>query len=240
MIVRVSLPRTLWEITTDSAVLERLVSPAGKDVLDVGCGSGALVRGLWERGARATGIEISEDRLAVAREQDPDGFDRYLLGRAETLPMADATVDVVVFMRALHHVPVSQMTNALKEARRVLRSSGIVYIAEPLLEGSFFELIRLVEDEREVSRAAQEAIERAHDAGLARITTFHYAIEGRYAGVGAFEARVVSVDPDRARIFAERETEIARAFEELGEPGDAAGERRFHQRLRVDVLQRAD
>jgi SAM-dependent methyltransferase len=226
----------LREITTDLAVLERLVPPAGKDVLDVGCGRGALVRDLTERGARATGIEISDDQLAVARERDPDGAGRYLVGRAERLPIADASFDVVVFMRALHHVAVEQMTNALSEARRVLRLDGTVYVAEPLPEGSFFELTSLVEDELAVRRAALQAVERGDDVGLRRVTTLEYVVEGRMAGVGALEALMVGVDRDRAQIFHEHGHEIAVAFEQLGEPGAAPGERRFHQPMRVDVL----
>lgn len=217
-------------------VLERLVSPVGKDVLDVGCGRGALVRNLHERGARAVGVEISEGQLAAAREQDPDRADRYLVGRAEALPLAAASFDLVVFMRALHHVAVDQMTRALGEARRVLRHGGAVYVAEPLPEGSFFELTSLVEDELGARRAAQDAIERADQVGLRRVTNLEYVVVGRYSDVGAFRALVVSVDPERAGIFAEREPEITAAFEQLGEPTDVPGERCFQQPMRVDVL----
>ena len=59
------------QIDTDVAVLERLVSPAGKDVVDIGCGGGALVRDLTALGARVVGIDISESQLATARARDP-------------------------------------------------------------------------------------------------------------------------------------------------------------------------
>ena len=190
-----SLGPVTREITSDIAMLERLVAPAGTDVLDIGCGSGALVRELCARGARARGLEISEAQLAGARERDPDGPDRYLVGRAEALPLPDASLDIVVFMRALHHIPVEAMTAALGEARRVLRSDGTVYVAEPLPEGSFYELTRLVEDELEVRRAAQDAVARAEPAGLARATTIEYTVAGRYTGVEAFCRHMVSVDP---------------------------------------------
>jgi len=224
------------ELTTDAAVMDRLVSPSGKDVLDVGCGDGALVRRLCTGGARATGIEISEDKLAIARGQDPVDVGRFLLGRAEKLPVADVSVDIVVFMRALHHVPIAQMPDALRESRRVLRHGGAVYVAEPLTEGDFFELTSLVEDEREVRRAVQDAIERAGEAALDRTGTVEYEVETRIGGVAAFQALLLRVDPDRARVIAEREREIASAFEQLGEPGTRPGERRFRQPMRVDIL----
>lgn len=225
------------EVTTDMAVLERLVSPAGKDVLDVGCGAGALVRELGAHGARAVGIEISEGQLAAARERDPGRVERYLVGTADRLPLAGASVDVVVFMRSLHHVPTERMDASLREARRVLRPRGLLYVAEPLPEGSFFELVSMVEDELAVRRAAQEAVERADQAGFRRLTTVEYGVEGHYPDLGAFHSHLVSVDPERERIFAAHAAEIAAAFERLGESGAAPGERRFEQPMRVDVLE---
>lgn len=218
-------------------MLERLVAPAGRDILDVGCGTGGLVRELCARGARARGLEISEDQLAAARDQDPDDSDRYLVGRAEQLPVPDASQDLVVFMRALHHIAIDQMTAALSEARRVLRADGTVYVAEPLPEGSFFQLTSLVEDEHEVRRAAQAALGDAIQAGLRRRTTLEYAVQGRYRDLEAFRAHLLGVDPDRAGVFAQRASEIAAAFARLGSPGSTSGERRFTQPMRVDVLQ---
>ena len=109
-------------------------------------------------GARVTGVEISEGQLANAVARDPDGNARYLIGRAEQLPLEDASVDVALFMRSLHHVPIPELTHALAEARRVLRPGGIVYVSEPLAEGDYFELVSLVEDEDEVRAAAQQAL----------------------------------------------------------------------------------
>ena len=68
----------LRELTTDLEMLERFAQPSGKDVVDIGCGGGALVRELgW--GARVTGVEISESQLANAAARDPDGDARYLM-----------------------------------------------------------------------------------------------------------------------------------------------------------------
>ena len=94
---------------TDTSMLERLVAPAGKDVVDIGCGGGALVRDLAAAGARPIGIEISEAQLATARARDDGSGARYLVGRAEALPLEDGSVDVVVFMRSLHHVPAEHL-----------------------------------------------------------------------------------------------------------------------------------
>lgn len=230
------LPR---EITSDLSMLVRLVEPGGKDVVDIGCGPGALVRDLSERGARVVGIEVSEQQLAPARDRAGTSGARYLLGSAQALPLDEAAMDIAVFMRTLHHIPPPDMTQALAEAGRVLRPTGVVYVAEPLTEGSYFELTNLVEDELEARAAAQDAIGNARRCGLERATRVEYELQVSVAGVAAYRARTVAVDPDRAQTFDARLDQITEAFQRLGKPGPGPGERRFVQPMRVDVLRPA-
>ncbi|MGO9496984.1 MAG: class I SAM-dependent methyltransferase [Solirubrobacteraceae bacterium] len=227
------------EVIGDLAMLERLVPPAGKDVVDVGCGPGALVRALSERGAQVTGVEISESQMAEAIERDDGRGARFLVGRAERLPLEDGSVDIVVFMRSFHHVPQADLGAALAEARRVIRPRGAVYIAEPLAEGAFFELTRMVDDETEVRAGAQAALARAADAGLERATTVDYDAPLTIAGLPGLRGRVVAADPARADRFEELSAELAEGIERLGEPGDRAGEWRFLHPMRADVLRPA-
>lgn len=212
------------EITTDLAVLDRLVAPHGKLIVDVGCGGGALVRRLAALGARAIGVEISEQQLAGAVAGD--GV-RYLVGRAEALPLEDGSVDVVLFMRSLHHVPRPEMLDALRETARVLRPGGLAYVDEPLPEGDYFELVRVVEDELEVRLAAQRALGDAALAGLERVTTVEYLVEVEIPDLDTLRRRFVSVDPRRATVFDAHADELAEA---IG-PG-----RRFLQPMRADLL----
>jgi SAM-dependent methyltransferase len=224
------------DVLNDLEVLDRLVKPAGKDVVDIGCGGGALVRALAARGARVTGVEISEEQLAPAVTGDDGSGGRYLIGTAQKLPLDDGSVDAAVFMRTLHHVPPGELVDALREARRVLRPDGIVYVAEPLAQGDYFALTRLVEDEDEVRAAAQAVLDRASEAGLDRAHTFDYDVQLCLADLAALRFRLVSVDPARAEWFDAREAELAEAFARLGEAGERPGERCFRQPMRADVL----
>jgi SAM-dependent methyltransferase len=224
------------DVLGDLDVLDRLVQPAGKDVVDIGCGGGALVRALAARGARMTGVEISEEQLAPALNGDDGSGARYVIGTAQRLPLEAASVDAAVFMRTLHHVPTAELLDALRVARRVLRAGGVVYVAEPLAQGDYFELMRLVEDEVAVRAAAQAALERAPEAGLERAETLDYDVRLCLADLAALRERIVSVDPARAEVFDAREAELADAFSRLGEPGEGPGERWFVQPMRADVL----
>jgi len=226
-------------VISDLEMLERLVPPSGRDVVDIGCGGGALVRALCDRGARVIGVEISESQMADAVEQDGGRGARYVVGRAERLPLDDASADIVVFMRSLHHVPVGDLGAALAEARRVIRPGGSVYVAEPLAEGDFFELTRIVDDETEVRAAAQQAVADAALAGLERASTVDYDVPLSVAGMPALRARIIAADPARAVRFDELAEALTTGLERLGEPGERPGERRFLTPMRADVLRPA-
>lgn len=185
----------------DFDVLAELVPLSGRTVVDVGCGDGAFVRRLRAAGADALGVDIDVTR---AREADPDG--RYLTGGAEALPLDDASVDVAVLMRSLHHVP--DPDAAFPELRRVVRD--LVYIAEPLPTGNFFELMLPVDDETEVRAAAQAAIARA--TGFERISDVEYDIAIRFDAFEDFRDMLLAADPDRAERFAAVEDELRAAF----------------------------
>jgi ubiquinone/menaquinone biosynthesis C-methylase UbiE len=222
-------------VRDDLPVLCELVPPAGRDVLDVGCGQGELTRALAAEGARAVGMEISEERRDAARARDPGGAARYVAGRAEALPLDASSMDVVVFMRSLHHVPAELMGAALAEARRVLRPGGFVYVAEPLTDGPMFALVRRVDDETEVRAQAQAALERAPEVGLERVRTVEYEVSRSFPDLAALRRVIVGADPGRADAFDAAAEDLARDFAALGEP-DGAGGRRLSQPMRVDLL----
>jgi SAM-dependent methyltransferase len=200
-------------VRTDIDVLSELVPLDGRAVVDVGCGDGALVRALTARGASAVGVEVSEEAISRAYAHDPSG--RYLLGSAEALPLPDASADACVMMRSLHHVPPDAMAAALAELRRVLRDGGVAYVAEPVASGQYFELVSLIDDEREVRELAQAAIDAAPEFTRAR--TVEYDAPLRIAGFGMFRDRVVAADPERAVAFAAHEDALRSRFAAMTE-----------------------
>ncbi|WP_053225718.1 class I SAM-dependent methyltransferase [Solirubrobacter soli] len=202
----------------DLEQLTKVVDVRGKTVVDIGCGDGAFVRALATAGAEAIGIEVSEDAVARARERDP--AHRYELGGAERLPFEDASIDVATLMRSLHHVP--DPARAFPELARVVR--GHVWIAEPLPEGEFFELLRPVDDETEVRANAQRAI--AEQDRFDRVETIEYDVWLRLPAFEAFRDMVLSADPTRAERWAAHEGDLRARFA----PGD------FLIPMRADLL----
>ncbi len=148
-----------------TAAIASRMSLVGARILDVGCGDGAFVRELARAGARVTGVECSEAQLALCRQAPPVGGEQYLYGVGQSLPFDTGVFDATLFRASLHHVPAREMEQALREARRVTRPTGELYVFEPLTSGTHFELTRLVDDETTVRAQAQAAIARAVAAG---------------------------------------------------------------------------
>lgn len=204
-------------------------------VLDIGCGDGVFVRELALAGAHVTGLECSAAQLALCREAEPVSDERYLAGVGQALPFSSGSFDAAVFRASLHHVPAGEMATALREARRVTRPGGEIFVFEPLATGPFFELVRLIDDETEVRRLAQQAIGCAVEEGW--LSRRHFALlsaEAVYPDLDAVRKRFVNIDGTRAALFDERRAEIERVFNASGTATEHG--RLFTQTLRLDVL----
>src|SRR5690348_5717433 len=89
--------------TTSRETMARLRVNPTDAVLDVGCGTGALLYQLSVAypQARLAGIDPSPEMLAVARQRLPPGMELQQ-GWAEAIPYADDVFDVVVSCNVLH------------------------------------------------------------------------------------------------------------------------------------------
>ncbi|MEE2034558.1 class I SAM-dependent methyltransferase [Rhodococcus chondri] len=99
---------------------------AGKDVLEIGCGSAPCARWLAGQGARPVGLDISMGMLARGTAAMDRGGERVPLVQAgaEDLPFRDGSFDVVC--SAFGAVPfVADSARVMSEAARVLRPGGL-------------------------------------------------------------------------------------------------------------------
>jgi SAM-dependent methyltransferase len=101
----------------------------GKSIVDFGCGLGRLTKAFAELGHRVLGIDIAESMIDGARSyhhgDDRVAFTSYSGG---LLPLADNSVDGVVSLRVLQHIPPGAKLLALAELVRVTREGGVVVV----------------------------------------------------------------------------------------------------------------
>lgn len=101
--------------------------PEAGSVLDVGGGPGTHAAHLAARGYDVTLLDPVPRHVAAARRRagaTPPGFNTEH-GDAQALPVADASVDVVLLLGPLYHlVDAAGRRQALSEAKRVLRPGG--------------------------------------------------------------------------------------------------------------------
>jgi SAM-dependent methyltransferase len=172
------------------ALLETIGPVSGLDIVDVGCGEGHLTRALAALGARVIGCDpfISETGWSA----HGSGSYRLVKAGADALPMPDAAADLVLFVFSLHHVPAAKLDAALSEARRVLRPSGRLYVAEPVPEGPHQYIIELFHDETFVRRAAADALARSAKPLFAADRVARYIDARRFKDFDDFAGRMIA------------------------------------------------
>lgn len=211
----------------------------GARVLELGCGRAEKTRTLAETGRVREIVALEVDRIQHEKNLQIADLPQvsFRLGGAEAIPAADASIDIVLMFKSLHHVPVPLMDTALGEIARVLRPGGLAWISEPVYAGDLNEIMRLFHDEKSVREAAFAAVRRAVDGGTLRLERqlfFHTA--SRFADFAQFDARMIRVTHSNHQLSPELYAEVRQRFTaHLGAQGAA-----FSNPQRVDLLRKPD
>ena len=129
---------TLWGARADdwstiqegqcSAVYEEVFARLGPGpetvYFDAGCGAGMAVQLAANLGARVSGLDASEELLAIARKRVPQGDFRH--GELEQLPFSDASFDLVTGFNSFQYA--ANPSAALAEARRVAKPRATIVV----------------------------------------------------------------------------------------------------------------
>ena len=125
------LGRLHHEISDRTANLALARVPAPQRVLDVGSGTGYLLRQLAARAPDAVellGVDAAAEMVRVAQAPAADPRIRFRAGTAEHLPAADGTFDLVVSTTSFDHW--ADQEAGLRECARVLAPGGHLVLVD--------------------------------------------------------------------------------------------------------------
>lgn len=197
-------------VESSAQIISNIISFNGEKILDIGCGTGELVRWMSLQGASVVGLD-TEIMIQKAKALPKTSNEEYLAISNDLLPFPNEHADSIIYFASLHHVPENKILMSLKESSRVLKKSGLLIIVEPVLEnGSYYEITKLVEDEREIQALAYEAIKKCKEFDLSEIAEEMFYFERSFEDYVALITTHVDDDEKRnecishARIITKR------------------------------------
>lgn len=129
------------------------------DIIDFGCGTGALCSELYRRGFRVTGVDASSKMLEIAkRKMNGEIVDFVRADLLEGTPFEDKSFDVSIASFVAHGLKPEERKKLYQEMKRVTRSLIIIYdynqkrslqtnILESLEGGDYFGFIENIKAE---------------------------------------------------------------------------------------------
>ena len=224
-------------IADETALLASLVPLEGARVVELGCGKAEFARRLVQRTPVAAVTALEVDTVQHRKNLASEPLERleFALGGAEQIALPEASVDGIVMMKSLHHVPLGLLDRALGEIRRVLKPGGWLYVSEPLFAGELNEVVRLFHDERLVRAAAYEALKRAARAGVLREEReIHFVAPVHYKGFEQFEQNTIRATHTHHDLSPALLAEVRARFEKHMTPEGA----KFTRPMRANLMRK--
>ncbi len=106
----------------------------GMRALELGCASGWLTLAMAQRGAQATGIDVSEQALTIARDYyaqvqaETPGTVEYRAADLNALELPAATYDVIAVKGTLHHLV--HLDHVIEEIAKALKPGGLLWVSD--------------------------------------------------------------------------------------------------------------
>jgi ubiquinone/menaquinone biosynthesis C-methylase UbiE len=224
-------------VCDEYVIVKSLLPLSGAHVLELGCGKAEKTRAIAQGGqvASITALEVDEIQHAKNLQIGDLPNVSFCFGGAEAIPAADASFDIVLMFKSLHHVPMDKVDQALAEIRRVLKPGGLAYLSESVYAGEFNDILRLFHDEKTVREAAFAAIQRAvHGGTLEPVGQTFFNTPGHFDDFEQFEEQVLKVTHTHHQLSPEVYEAVRVAFMRHMTPQGVD----FQHPIRVDLLRK--
>jgi len=165
------------KVSSEIDILSQHIDFKDKTVVDIGCGTGKISRFLAAKAKLVIGIDTPELICKAVSTEIPENV-VFREGLAQNLPLDNCSADILIFFASFHHIPEEKMSAAIKECTRVLKKNGVVCFIEPYaMEGTYYDLTRLLEDEAEIQKTAWQKIAEAGKTQFIQMHESFYYLE---------------------------------------------------------------
>ena len=170
------------DIADRTAILAQSVCAAPRRVLDIGCGTGYLLRRLarqWPQAAEMAGIDPAPSMIAAAEASAGEHRLRFCTGTAERLPYPDGSFDLIVSTTSFDHWADQQA--GLSECARVLVPGGRLVLVDQFSPWLIPTLIAGRRGKARTRRRASQLITKAGFTSIAWHDLYAAIIKGATA-----------------------------------------------------------
>jgi ubiquinone/menaquinone biosynthesis C-methylase UbiE len=127
------MARTSWLKELHHTLKETTGSWSGKNVLDVGCGTGRLLLHGAEEADKLVGVDLSSEMVKASIQQffyhELSGKSEFLIADAEELPFENDSFDLALSTCVMFLLP--EPEKGIKEMHRVLKKNGHIAMLNP-------------------------------------------------------------------------------------------------------------
>jgi len=116
-----------WHKYKFKEVIDRIKD--NSKILDIGCGSGALLTLLPKNQKLIIGLDISKNQIRFAKKLLGNNF--FIVGKAQNLPFKKGSFDYIFLIEVLEHIDPKEGTNILKNIKELLNDGGKLILTTP-------------------------------------------------------------------------------------------------------------
>jgi ubiquinone/menaquinone biosynthesis C-methylase UbiE len=129
-----------FEVLSKTMIFKKLIKTISVDngkVLEIGFGSGNLIKTLLNKKCRYYGMEISQSAIVTAKRKYKDQVEVNLIKKNQ-IPYDNEFFDLIIMSHSLEHI--EEEEKILEEIKRTLKKNGLIIIGVPTPENDENEL----------------------------------------------------------------------------------------------------
>ena len=209
------------------------ISLKNKKILDVGCGDGWFSFWCIDYNCIVDAIDPSEEQIEIAKNKNEKTIN-FIVAGGENITSLNNKYNYIFFFNSLHHVPENLMEKSLIECKKSLYEEGLIFIIEPIANGTFHDFVKNIDDETQVRNSAYNVIKNCEKFELYENKEILYNEVKSFTDKDECINFLMSVDQKRVDYINSNKVFLYKEFDRLSKFNKNKYE--FIQPMRLNIL----